>query len=122
MLYTIEKGNISFSADTFGAELHSIKLGGREYLWQCGDAWKRYAPVLFPFVCSPKDRAYRADGKDYRMKANHGFARDMEFSLVKAEANIVEFVLRDSAYNRSCGKSACGEREYSCGDKGAVRQ
>ena len=96
MLYTIKSDKIEFSADTFGAELHSIRLEGREYLWQCGEAWKRYAPILFPFVCSPKDRAYRAGGRDYKMKANHGFARDMEFEFVKSEENFVEFVLRDT--------------------------
>ena len=79
MLYTIKNDRLEISADTFGAELHSVKLGGKEYLWQCGDAWKRYAPILFPFICSPKDRKYTAKGKQYTMKANHGFARDMEF-------------------------------------------
>ncbi|MBQ9542807.1 aldose 1-epimerase family protein [Ruminococcus sp.] len=96
MLYSVNSGNIEFSADTFGAELHSIRFEGREYLWQCGDAWKRYAPVLFPFVCSPADRSYRADGKDYKMKANHGFARDMEFEFAGAQADSIEFILRDS--------------------------
>lgn len=47
MLYEIKNDKLSITADTFGAELHSIKLDGKEYLWQCGDAWKRYAPILF---------------------------------------------------------------------------
>lgn len=38
MLYEIKNDKLSVSADTFGAELHSIKLDGKEYLWQCGDA------------------------------------------------------------------------------------
>ena len=83
MIYEIKNENISISADTFGAELHSLKFNGIEYLWQCGDAWKRYAPILFPFICSPKDKKYLVDGKEYMMKANHGFARDMEFSFVR---------------------------------------
>ena len=96
MLYTIKKGPISFSADTFGAELHSLTLEGHQYLWQCGDAWKRYAPVLFPFVCSPAGRAYRAGGKDHKMAANHGFARDSEFSLVSQGEDYVEFALEEN--------------------------
>ncbi|MBR1724354.1 MAG: aldose 1-epimerase family protein [Ruminococcus sp.] len=71
--------NISFAADENGAELHSLKLGGEEFLWQCGDAWKRYAPVLFPFICSPGSGKYRADGREYAMPGNHGFARDSVF-------------------------------------------
>ena len=81
MLYTIKNQQLEVSADTFGAELHSLKLGGKEYLWQCGDAWKRYAPILFPFICSPKDGKYKAGGRDYKMNANHGFSRDMEFEF-----------------------------------------
>lgn len=38
MLYEIKNEKIAVSADTFGAELHSIKCGGIDYLWQCGDA------------------------------------------------------------------------------------
>ena len=96
MLYSVKCGNLEISADTFGAELHSVKLGGKEYLWQCGDAWKRYAPVLFPFVCSPKDRTYIADGKEYKMLANHGFARDSEFEFLEQTENSVAFVLREN--------------------------
>lgn len=96
MLYEISNGKMKIGADTFGAELHSVQLDGREYLWQCGDAWKRYAPVLFPFVCSPKDRKYMAKGKDYKMLANHGFARDSEFEFVSQTDNSVEFVLKDN--------------------------
>ncbi|MBO5449234.1 MAG: aldose 1-epimerase family protein [Ruminococcus sp.] len=101
MLYSVKNGSLEISADTFGAELHSVRLDGKEYLWQCGDAWKRYAPVLFPFVCSPKDKSYKADGKVYKMKANHGFARDCEFEFVKADDNAVEFVLKDNDDTRS---------------------
>lgn len=94
MLCEIRKGNISFAADTFGAELHSLKLGEREYLWQCGSSWRRYAPVLFPFICSPKDRTYRANGKRYTMKANHGFARDKEFTVLEKNDSCVSYILR----------------------------
>ena len=58
MLYELKNGDISISADTFGAELHSLRRGEIEYLWQCGDAWKRYAPILFPFICAPAERSY----------------------------------------------------------------
>ena len=96
MLYTIKNERLEISADTFGAELHSLKLDGKEYLWQCGDAWKRYAPILFPFICSPKDRKYTAKGKQYTMKANHGFARDMEFSFNGKNENSLCFVLTEN--------------------------
>lgn len=97
MLYEIKNGNISVSADTFGAELHSLKCGDIEYLWQCGDAWKRYAPILFPFICAPKDKKYLVDGKEYQMNANHGFARDSEFTFLRQENDELAFQLTDNA-------------------------
>ena len=96
MLYEIKNDKLSISADTFGAELHSIKLDGKEYLWQCGDAWKRYAPILFPFICSPKDRTYKAGGQEYHMAANHGFARDSEFTYAGSTKNSLSFLLKDN--------------------------
>lgn len=96
MLYTIKSDKITASADTFGAELHSIKMGETEYLWQCGDAWKRYAPILFPFVCNTSTKKYKAGGVEYTMPTNHGFARDSEFTFVKSGKNFVEFCLESS--------------------------
>ena len=96
MLTIKNSGTLSFSADTAGAELHSLKIGGTEYLWQCGSAWKRYAPILFPFICSPADGKYRANGKDYIMPANHGFARDSEFTLKNETDNSVTYELTSS--------------------------
>ena len=95
MLYTIKNEKLELSADTFGAELHSLKLNGKQYLWQCKDPWKRYAPILFPFICSPKDRKYFAKGQEYTMKANHGFARDMEFAF-EGQRKLIDFVLTEN--------------------------
>lgn len=96
MLKTITNGTLSVSADTHGAELHSFRLNGTEYLWQCKDAWKRYAPILFPFICSPKDKKYKANGKEYIMPSNHGFARDSEFTLSKIDDKSMTFTLTSS--------------------------
>lgn len=96
MLYTIKNNILSISADTFGAELHSINKDGTEYLWQCGDSWKRYAPVLFPFICSPTGKKYSAKGIEYTMPANHGFARDSEFEFLSKTENSVSFILKSN--------------------------
>lgn len=96
MIYSLNNNVLSISADTFGAELHSIKRGETEYLWQCGDSWKRYAPILFPFICSPTGKKYTARGKEYTMPANHGFARDSEFDFLEKNINSISFVLKSS--------------------------
>ncbi len=96
MVYELELGKMKISADENGAELHSLCYEGREYLWQCGKSWERYAPILFPFICSPKDRTYMADGKTYKMKGNHGFARDSVFAFKEKTADSLTFVLTEN--------------------------
>ena len=44
---------------------------------------ERHAPVLFPRQGRVKGDSYRYDGKEYKIE-KHGFARDMEFTVVNA--------------------------------------
>lgn len=73
-----------------GAELTSLKKDGVEYMWKADPAyWGRTAPILFPFVGSLRGKQYRYQGKTYDM-GQHGFARDMEFTLVsKTDTKLV---------------------------------
>ncbi|MCR5817169.1 MAG: aldose 1-epimerase family protein [Ruminococcus sp.] len=93
MKATVKTNTLEISANTAGAELCSVKKDGVEYLWQAGDAWKRYAPILFPFICSPEGKKYKAGGVEYTMPSNHGFARDMEFELTGQDSDSVSFKL-----------------------------
>lgn len=80
----LENDSLKVTINHFGAELSSIikKDTGVEYLWNADEKfWKRSAPVLFPFVGSLKNQEFLYEGKAYSM-GQHGFARDMEFSLV----------------------------------------
>ena len=76
---TYSKDNLTIEISEHGAELTSLRCGGREYLWY-GDAayWNRHSPVLFPVVGKPYNNELHIDGKVYPMK-QHGFARDSEF-------------------------------------------
>ena len=79
-----------------GAELQSIKdADGREYMWQAGEQWARRSPILFPIVCSVNDNTYRVDGKEYHLP-RHGFARDMEFTLIKQSQIRATFALHET--------------------------
>ena len=95
MRYTLENEQIMLEIDSFGAEIKSVKRksDGREYMWYA-DAkyWGRTAPVLFPFVGSPKNKQYCYRGKTYDM-GQHGFARDMEFNLENRQSNLIWFKL-----------------------------
>ena len=79
-----------------GAELQSVKDSkGREYMWQAGPEWPRHSPVLFPIVCSVNNETYRVDGNEYHLP-RHGFARDMEFTLISQTDDKATFARHES--------------------------
>ena len=70
-----------------------MRKDGVEYLWQADpEYWKRHSPVLFPIVGSLWEGVYRYEGKEYRM-GQHGFARDMDFSLLRKSGDEVWYRL-----------------------------
>lgn len=75
---------LTVEVSAHGAELQSIRKGDVEYLWQ-GDPtyWGRRSPVLFPIVGSVWEAKYRVGEKEFSL-GQHGFARDMDFTLVSA--------------------------------------
>lgn len=93
----LKNDTVTITIDTCGAELVSLKdARGREYIWSGDPAyWKRHAPVLFPLVGSLRDKQYRLGKKVYPM-SQHGFARDMEFSLLSADENECWFRLAEN--------------------------
>ena len=98
MAITIENQKMAATINEHGAELVSLinKTNGKEYMWS-GDAkyWGRHAPVLFPTVGRLKDDTYTVDGQEYHMN-QHGFARDMDFDVLKVEADQVVLELHSS--------------------------
>jgi galactose mutarotase-like enzyme len=95
MRYVLENDVLRVEIDSFGSELKSVqsKETGLEYMWQ-GDPkfWARTSPVLFPFVGSLKNKEYIHEGKHYPM-GQHGFARDMEHTLVSKSDSEIWFEL-----------------------------
>ena len=100
--YEVKNKTVAIQVHSKGAELKSLKRldTGREYLWNADPAyWNRTSPVLFPFVGGVKNREYRTKGRTYSM-AQHGFVRDMEFSLLSQTEDEIWFVLKDSEETR----------------------
>ncbi|MEH0158184.1 aldose 1-epimerase family protein [Limibacter armeniacum] len=98
MSYTIENGELKAIINTKGAELSSLKdEDGKEYIWH-GDPehWGRHSPVLFPIVGKLKDNTFIVDGVSYQM-SQHGFARDMDFELIKQEKGSLLFELQSNS-------------------------
>lgn len=91
-MHILKNDVLTVEVSEHGAELHSIRKGATEYLWQADPKfWARHSPVLFPIVGSVWDKLYRVDGKVYEL-GQHGFARDMDF--VKVEGNDTEVFYR----------------------------
>ena len=95
-LHTLQNGELRLSIADAGAELMRIEdiLTGTDYLWHGDSAyWGRRSPVLFPIVGSLKEKEYKYNGKSYSM-GQHGFARDMEFTMTEHTVDTIWFTLR----------------------------
>ena len=94
---TLHNELLTVEVSDLGAELQSIKDDeGKEYLWQGDDRyWGRRSPILFPIVCGLWKGTYRTEGDTYQM-GRHGFARDMNFRVLKKADDRVTYVLSDT--------------------------
>ena len=62
-------------------------------LWQADPAiWGRHAPVLFPWTGKLPGGAFTHAGRSYPA-GQHGFARDLEHTLLRAEGDTIELEL-----------------------------
>lgn len=99
---SLENEGLLIEINQKGAELARIydKRQKRELLWEADPKiWARHSPVLFPFVGRSFENQYHLDGKTYPM-GQHGFARDMEFSLLSETETEVWYRLTDTAETR----------------------
>ncbi len=102
MNYTIENNKLKLTVTEHGAEIKSLvrKTDGVELMWQADTAyWGRTAPVLFPLVGNYYQKKSVFKGQTYEM-GQHGFARDMDFKLVKRTENELVFTLEDDEESR----------------------
>lgn len=95
MQATIHNEFLTLTVDTHGAEAVSLKnAAGEELLWQADPAiWGRHAPILFPWAGKLAGGALTHKGKSYP-GGQHGFARDLEHTLLRAEGDTIELELR----------------------------
>lgn len=95
MEYVIENEQIRAVVESKGCELVSVimKADNTERIWQANpECWKRHAPVLFPLVGKYKDNRVTYEGNVYEM-SQHGFARDMEFTLAEQSGDSIVMTL-----------------------------
>lgn len=97
-IYDLSDDRLKVQVNSLGAELCRISdlYTNSEYLWRGEERyWKRFAPILFPVVGSMRNKQYTYHGVTYHMP-QHGFARDMEFSLVSRAIDEIWFELKDN--------------------------
>ncbi len=94
---TISNEYLTVEISPMGAELQSIRKGGKEYLWNGDPAvWSGRAPLLFPICGALKDDKFIFEGKKYTLP-RHGFARYSQFEAELKESDKAVFLLRSSA-------------------------
>jgi len=91
---TISNSNLTAQIKHLGAELFSLKNNqNKEYIWEGNPTfWGKHSPILFPIVGSLKNNSYSYNGKQYPLN-RHGFAREMEFELIKKSEESATFSL-----------------------------
>ena len=109
---TLHNELLTVEVSDLGAELQSIKDDeGKEYLWQGDDRyWGRRSPILFPIVCGLWKGTYRTEGDTYQM-GRHGFARDMNFRVLKKADDRVSNV--QARGERDTRHLACSQHRYT---------
>ena len=102
MQATIHNEFLTLTVDTHGAEAVSLKnAAGQEMLWQADPAvWKRHAPILFPWTGKLTGGAFTHKGKTYP-GGQHGFARDVEHTLLCVDDDMRMEALRQTNYVKS---------------------
>ncbi len=98
---SLSSGALACTIDPFGAELSSLSVAGRDYLWDGDPAWwSGRAPILFPIVGMLAGGAYRWHGREHALD-KHGFARRRRFDLVEQTEASVTFRLSADAGTRA---------------------
>lgn len=94
MQYSLRNKALQLIVDTQGAEMVSLQYQSKELLWQVQEAWKRYAPILFPVVGRLKNDGYTYQNKWYTMPRD-GLARDKEWLCTARSQTHLQFELTD---------------------------
>lgn len=98
MRILLENAVFTAEIESFGAELKSLvrKEGNMEYMWEADPAfWGKTSPILFPFIGKLEGGKYQYNDTEFVMD-KHGFARDMDFTVLKQEADQVVFTIKSN--------------------------
>lgn len=97
MKIILSNSELTATINTFGAELISLKnKSNREYIWEGNpNYWGKHSPILFPIVGCLKNNSYCYNNVVYNLP-RHGFAREMDFDVIKKTDSTVVFSIQQS--------------------------
>lgn len=96
MEVTLSSGNVTAKIESFGAELKSLRVDGRELMWSADPAfWGKTSPVLFPMIGTLKQGKTLIGGREYALR-RHGFVRDSELKPEKITPSTAVFSLEQN--------------------------
>ena len=100
-MITLKNEYVTASFQEMGAELKSLRVDGKEYIWP-GDPeiWKSSCPLLFPICGGLKQDTYTYKGKEYQLP-RHGFARNRTFRVESLKNSQVVFLLESDAETKA---------------------
>lgn len=88
---------ITATINEAGAEIKSLVMDGREYIWEGRpEVWNSSCPLLFPICGGLKDDKYLYDGKEYTLQ-KHGFVRSAPFEVERADDTFAVFCIKSNA-------------------------
>ena len=92
----LHNSELEIAVKLHGAELCSLVKNGCEHLCTADPAiWSRHSPVLFPIVGRVWESRYRVLNREYSLP-QHGFARDMDFTLIEQTPSSATFALESN--------------------------
>lgn len=96
MIEFLENDKLRVKIKVIGAELCGIYSNryNCEYIWQAREAWRSYAPNLFPIVGQLKEEKYYYKKTAFKME-RHGFARKKLFKLLLIKPDEIELEITD---------------------------
>ena len=99
LIYTLENELFKVEVSTKGAEIQSFvrKSDLSNVVWKGSeDVWKFHAPLLFPFIGRCVNGYFDIEGVRAEYSKNHGFARDVEHSVIESDSTHVKLELREN--------------------------
>ncbi len=91
MQYTLKNNELTIIVESFGAQVCSVKQGGKEWFWQNPTgSWKDHSPILFP-VCGWC--RCTVNGVEYPI-SKHGFGKNREFTVAEKGEDYITLALQ----------------------------